>query len=320
MHRVRSRGKEINWRRVAQALAPVFVLLLICAALSLLTPRFLTEKNLINVVRQSSLNGIVAAGVTLVILTGGIDLSVGSLLAVTSVFAAGALQDGNAPLTAMAVGVLIGLGFGLLNGLIVTIGDVAPFIVTLGTMKIYRSVTMYYMQSLRGLSLPEEFKQIARFTIGDTMLLPILYWFALAAVLHIVSRRTVFGRHVYAIGSNERTARLSGIPVDRVKRRVYVLMGVIVAIAAIIQIARIGDMDYTSAGSGYEMNAIAAVIIGGTAMSGGRGSIMGTLLGTLILAMVSNLLTLIGVATLLREAFIGFIVVAAVLMQRKEKE
>lgn len=290
-------------------------------------------KNWLNILLNNSYVGIIALGMTFVIISGGIDLAVGStLVAVGAVVMllinirdVGVLLSlGITGTPAILLGILAGLlaGFvlGEVNGLIVTKGRVPPFIVTLGTMKIYRSVTMYYMQSLRGLSLPEEFKQIARFTIGDTMLLPILYWFALAAVLHIVSRRTVFGRHVYAIGSNERTARLSGIPVDRVKRRVYVLMGVIVAIAAIIQIARIGDMDYTSAGSGYEMNAIAAVIIGGTAMSGGRGSIMGTLLGTLILAMVSNLLTLIGVATLLREAFIGFIVVAAVLMQRKEKE
>ena len=137
--------------------------------------------------------------------------------------------------------------------------------------------------------------------------------------MYVISKHTAFGRYIYAVGSNERTTRLSGINVDRVKRRVYVLMGVIVSIASIVQIARIGSMDYASAGSGYEMDAIAAVIIGGTSMSGGRGSIVGTVLGTLIIAVMNNLLTLIGVDPFLREAFQGAIVVAAVLMQRKEQ-
>ena len=138
--------------------------------------------------------------------------------------------------------------------------------------------------------------------------------------MYIIATRTVFGRQVYAIGSNERTARLSGINVNRVKRRVYVLMGVLVSFSAIIQVARIGSMDYANADSGYELDAIAAVIVGGTSFSGGRGSMIGTVLGVMIIAVMNNLLNLWRVPPFLREAFKGAIVIAAVLMQRKEKE
>ena len=138
-------------------------------------------------------------------------------------------------------------------------------------------------------------------------------------LLHIISRKTTFGRHVYAIGSNERTARLSGINVEKVIAMVYVLSGIMVSIAAIIQVARIGSMDYANAGSGYEMDAIAAVVVGGTSMSCGKGSILGTVLGMLIIAVMNNLLNLMGVPPFLREAFKGFIVIAAVLLQKKEK-
>ena len=136
---------------------------------------------------------------------------------------------------------------------------------------------------------------------------------------HVVSKHTAFGRQVFAIGSNERTSKLSGVNVRAVKRRVYALMGALVAITAVIQIARIGSMDYANAGSGYEMDAIAAVIIGGTSMSGGRGSVVGSVLGMLILAVMNNLLNLIGVPPFLREAFKGIIVIGAVLLQKKEK-
>lgn len=291
-------------------------------------------RNWLNILLNNSYVGMIALGMTFVIISGGIDLAVGSTLVAVGAMvmvlvneqATGLLTGlGITGASAVVIGVVAGLALGLLlgemNGVLVTKGRVPPFIVTLGTMKIFRSVTQYFMQSQPGITLPDGFKQIARAVrapVLNSMLLPILYWLVLAIVLHVVSRYTAFGRYVYAVGSNERTTRLSGINVDRVKRRVYALMGVIVAVASIVQIARIGSMDYASAGSGYEMDAIAAVIIGGTSMSGGRGSIAGTLIGTLIIAVMNNLLTLVGVDPFLREAFKGAIVVAAVLMQRKE--
>lgn len=285
-----------------------------------------------NILLNNSYVGMIALAMTFVIISGGIDLSVGSTLVAVGaammvmvnskdagIFTRLGVTGVPAVVLSVGLGVLLGFLLGQLNGVVIAKGHVPPFIVTLGTMMIFRSVTQYFMQTRKGVSLPAAFKTISKFEIGGAMILPIIYWLVLAVILHIVSRHTVFGRHVYAVGSNERTARLSGINVDKVKRRVYVLMGVVVALAATVQVARIGSMDYASAGSGYEMDAIASVIIGGTAMSGGSGSVLGTLLGTLTLAVMNNLLTLMGVDPFLREAFKGAIVVAAVLMQRKER-
>ena len=207
---------------------------------------------------------------------------------------------------------------GVINGSLIAYRKLPPFIVTLGMMKICRSVTQQCMQKV-GVKVPAGFLAIANTKIGGETILPILYWLVLALVLHIVSRHTPFGRRIYAIGSNERTARLSGIHVERVKTWIYILMGALVAVTAVIQVARIGSMDYANAGSGYEMDAIAAVVVGGTSMSGGKGSIGGTVLGMLIIAVMNNLLNLMGVPPFLREAFKGAIVIVAVLLQRKEK-
>ena len=148
----------------------------------------------------------------------------------------------------------------------------------------------------------------------------IIYWLILAVLFYLMMKHTAFGRHVYAVGSNERTTRLSGINTDKVKMKVYMLSGLVTAIAAVAQLSRLGGMDVASAGSGYEMDAIAAVVVGGTAMSGGRGSIVGTVLGVLIIGLMNNLLILLGVDSFLTDAFKGVIVVAAVLMQRKDAQ
>lgn len=288
-------------------------------------------KNWINILRNNAPVGIVALGMTFVIISGGIDLAVGStLVAVGAVMMV--LINGNADglLTALgiegvpafAIGIgaalLVGALIGLVNGELVSRSKLPAFIATLGTMKICRSVTQQFMQTV-GVKVPRDFTAIANTKIGGEIILPILYWLAVAAILMLVARKTSFGRHVYAIGSNERAARLSGVHVERVKTMVYVLSGLLVAVAAVINIARIGSMDYANAGSGYEMDAIAAVVVGGTSMSGGKGSILGTVLGMLIIAVMNNLLNLIGVPPFLREAFKGFIVIVAVLLQKKEK-
>ena len=220
---------------------------------------------------------------------------------------------------AIAVGLVFGALLGWLNGVLIAHGKLPPFIATLGTMQIFRSVTQHLTQHANP-SVPKGFLQIANLKIGSFYIMPILYWLAIAAVLYVVSKRTTFGRHVFAVGSNIRTARLSGINVNKVKRRIYMLTGMLVAIAAIIQVSRIGSMDYASAGSGYEMDAIAAVIVGGTSMSGGKGSIVGTVLGMLIIGVMNNLLTLFGVPPFLREACKGVIVIVAVLLQKKEAD
>lgn len=289
------------------------------------------SRNWINILRNNAGVGIIALGMTFVIISGGIDLAVGSTMVAIGAVIMSLIDSGSSGLLAgvgitgvpayiiaIAVGILLGVLLGECTGVLVAHFGMPPFIATLGMMKICRSVTQQCMQKASP-TVPKAFLKIANARIGGEIILPILYWLALAAILHVVSKRTAFGRQVFAIGSNERTSKLSGVNVRAVKRRVYALMGALVAITAVIQIARIGSMDYANAGSGYEMDAIAAVIIGGTSMSGGRGSVVGSVLGMLILAVMNNLLNLIGVPPFLREAFKGIIVIGAVLLQKKEK-
>lgn len=287
-------------------------------------------QNWVNILRNNAAIGIIALGMTFVIISGGIDLAVGSTLVAIGASVMMLIDSGpmgilkNMGITglpayaiAVLIAIILGMLLGELTGVLVTRGKLPPFIATLGTMKIFRSVTQQLMQGYTPI-VPAPFLNIASFKIGGQLLMPIIYWLILAAVLVIVSTRTTFGRQVIAVGSNERATKLSGINVNKIKRRVYVLMGVLVSIAAVIQVSRIGSMDYANAGSGYEMDAISAAIVGGTSMMGGKGTIVGTVLGTLIIAVMNNLLNLLGVPPFLREAFKGVIVIGAVLLQKKE--
>jgi ribose transport system permease protein len=287
-------------------------------------------QNWINILRNNSGVGIIALGMSFVIISGGIDLAVGSTLVAIGAAVMMLIDTGPlgilqgmgitgvpAYLIAIMVGVLLGALLGEITGLLITSGKLPPFIATLGTMKIFRSVTQQFMTGYTP-AVPKSFLSIASFQIGGQLLMPIIYWGILAVALYIVSTRTTFGRQVIAVGSNERATKLSGVNVNTIKRRVYMLMGLLVSISAIIQVSRIGSMDYANAGSGYEMDAISAVIVGGTSMAGGRGTILGTVLGALIIAVMNNLLNLLGVPPFLREAFKGVIVIGAVLLQKKE--
>ncbi|MBS4224830.1 ABC transporter permease [Bacillus sp. FJAT-49682] len=287
--------------------------------------------NWINILRNNAGVGIIALGMTFVIMTGGIDLAVGSTLVATGAFSMILLDTGTKGIlgslgitgfSAFVITIMLVLLFGYLLGLLIgvtiTRGNVPPFIATLGAMMIFRSVTQHFMQGYNP-KIPMEFLQIASFKIGNYMIMPIIYWAVIAYILYYVSKRTTFGRHIIAVGSNERAAKLSGVNVEKVKLRVYALMGILVSIAAIIQVSRIGSMDFSNAGRGMEMDAIAAAVVGGTSMMGGRGFILGTMYGMLIIAVMNNLLNLFGVPPFLREAFKGIIVIAAVLLQRKEK-
>lgn len=287
-------------------------------------------QNWINILRNNAGIGIIALGMTFVIISGGIELAVGSTLVAIGAFVMVLIDTGPnglllrmgitglpAYVIAIVLGIVFGLLLGEITGRLITNGKLPPFIATLGTMKIFRSATQHFMQGYTP-AVPREFLSIASLQIAGQLLMPIIYWVVLAAVLYIVSTRTTFGRQVIAVGSNERATRLSGVNVNSVKRKVYVLIGFLVSISAILQVSRIGSMDYANAGSGYEMDAISAVIVGGTSMAGGRGTILGTVLGTLIIAVMNNLLNLLGVPPFLREAFKGVIVIAAVLLQKKE--
>lgn len=292
---------------------------------------FSWTNNWINILRNNAGVGLIALGMSFVIMSAGIDLSVGSTM--VAVGAALMMLIDRGPngilinlgiegIPAILIAIIISLAFGYflgnLNGILITRGGIPPFVVTLATMKLYRSVTQHFMQGYNP-RVPLEFLPISNFPIGRFRMMPIIYWLLIAAVLYFMSKRTTFGRQIIAVGSNERSANLSGVNVKKVKRRVYAITGLLVAFAAIIQVSRIGSMDYANAGSGYEMEAIAAAVVGGTSMSGGRGTVVGTLLGVLIIAVMNNLLNLLGVPPFLREAFKGLILLGAVLMQKKQK-
>ena len=289
--------------------------------------------NCVNICRNNAVVGIIALGMTLVILTVGIDLAVGStmvcmgtiLLVLMDTGAGGvlgALDIAGIPaiLIACAACMACGAGAGALIGVGVTKGRIPPFIVTLGAMNIIRSLAQHFMQGRAAPAVPDAFKLLSNQVVLGQRILPVVYWLVLALLLHWVSRNTAFGRHVYAVGSNARTTRLSGISVDRVLVKVYALEGLLIGIAAIVESARMGSMNTANAGQGYELDAIAAVVVGGTRMSGGRGSILSTVIGMLIIGVMNTLLNLLGVPPFLRAAFKGAIIILAVLLQRKDAE
>ena len=282
----------------------------------------------LNILRNNAYQGVIALGMCFIIISGGIDLSVGSMLcalgailmyliAPTGLLASIGLTGPVAYVIAVILILIVGYFFGEINGALISYGKLPPFIATLGTMKVFRSVTQQLTKQFNP-EIPADFKLIASAKVGGQVVLPILYWVVIVVIMHIIFTRTAFGRQTIAIGSNERAAKLSGINVNNVKRRIYALGGVMCAIAAVIYIARIGSMDFANAGNGYEMDAIAAVVVGGTSMSGGRGSLVGAFLGMLIIGVMNNILNTVGVPTFLCDAVKGLIIIFAVLLQKKE--
>ena len=283
----------------------------------------------LNILRNNTYAGIIGLGMCFVIISGGIDLSVGSMLCALGAMLMYLLDEKNGPLLAMGLTgapayavaivliVLAGCVMGLINGALISYGKLPPFIATLGTMKIFRSVTQQLTKTFNP-TVPKGFKLIASAKIGGQVILPIIYWVIIVLVMHIIFKKTTLGRHTIAIGSNERAAKLSGIHVPKVKLKIYALTGVMVALASVIYLARIGSMDFANAGAGYEMDAIAAVIVGGTAMSGGKGSLVGAFVGMLIMGVMNNILNSVGVPTFLCDAIKGAIIIFAVMLQKKD--
>ena len=297
----------------------IFIVLGLGLALSIVSPHFLKVNNILNVLRQVSINGILAIGMTVVCLTGGIDLSVGSILAFSGIIAAGLLRDSQLPhLAIIIIAVVIGGFLGLYNGYFIAYWNAAPFVVTLSMMTIARGMTYVYSNGRPISNLPESYLVIGK---GSFLGLPIPFfiWMVVFVLTSIMLSKLKFGRYVYAVGGNENAAMVSGINVRKIKMFVYVLSGIACGIAAVILTARV-SAGLPTAGESYELDAIAAVVVGGTSMSGGRGSIVGTVLGVLIIGIMNNLLILLGVDSFLTDAFKGAIVVAAVLMQRKDKD
>ncbi|MBW4566150.1 MAG: ribose ABC transporter permease [Mojavia pulchra JT2-VF2] len=290
------------------------ILLLICILFSFLTPNFLSPGNAVNILRQASINIVLATGMTFVILTGGIDLSVGSILAVSAVAALLVSLVPGLGWAAVLAGLGTGLALGLLNGALITFLDVPPFIVTLGSLTALRGVAYLIARGTTVINRDINFAWVGNSYLGP---FPWLVVIALLAVLAswFILRQTVLGVQIYAVGGNERAARLTGIKVNRVLLFVYGVSGLMAGLAGIMSASRL----YSASGllgQGYELDAIAAVILGGTSFTGGIGTITGTLLGALIIAILNNGLTLLNLSYFWQLVVKGLVIILAVMIDR----
>jgi len=316
----RLRGLEKERYAAFAALAALTV------ASSLLSPYFLQPQNLLNILRQVSYTGIIALGMTFVIVSGGIDLSVGSMAAFVGSLAVLALNavlgagwPPGAAITAAAAGALLaGLACGLANGLLVTKGRIAPFIVTLGTMALFRSLSLYLGNAGEFRSESERFGDLGS-SAPLGLPLPALALLALAGALSLLLSRTRYGRYVRAVGSNARVARYSAIDVDGTRLVAYALNGLMVGISAVLIAMRFNSVGTSTLGVNYELDAIAAVIIGGTAMAGGRGTIWGTVVGAITLGVINNMLNMVGISPYLQGTVKGLVIIGAVFIQRQRQ-
>lgn len=286
---------------------------LICLALSLITPNFLTWSNLTIVVTQVSINALLAFGVTFVIITGGIDLSLGSMVAVAGVVAASFAHPDTYPVVVpIFMGLLAGVAMGAFNGFVITRSNVPPFIVTLGTMTIGRGLALILSKGRPISNLSDSFNFIG----GGQLLgipMPIFILIILFVICAILLNKTVLGRYMYAIGGNEQAARASGIPLKKIKMVVYTLCGGLAGIAGILLTSRI-TTGQPNAGAGFELDAIAAAIIGGTSTSGGTGTMAGALIGALLIGVISNGLDLLNVTSYYQQVVMGVIIIGAVVL------
>ena len=287
-------------------------LLALSLVLWILTPHFLTVSNLLNVLEQSSINAIVAAGMTFAIISGGIDLSVGSVLALSGIVLASLLQTGAGLPVALTLALASAAACGLLNGLFVTMGRLPPFIATLGMMSVARGVALIWAEGRPISGFGESFRLIATARpLGIPA--PVLITLLVYALAYVALAHSVFGRSIYAIGGNEEASRLSGVPVRLHKTGAYVVCGLTSGVAAVVLTARLNSAQPT-AGIMYELDAIAATVIGGTSLFGGEGTLVGALIGALIMGVLRNGLNLLNVSSFVQQFVIGVVIIAAVLI------
>lgn len=300
-----------------QRLLPFLTLIILFVILCFASPYFLTVTNLSSVVRQTAVINIMALGMTLVIISGGIDLSVGSILAMGGLFGTMMMQAGQPVLVGIAVGLLTGCLCGFVNGTLVTRLKINPFIVTLGTMGIIRGLTLLISNGLPVHQIPKEFSYL-----GEGMLLgvPFVLWLLVicALAVHVILEHTRLGRYAFAIGSNPDAAYYAGIPVNFHTVAVYSICGMLTGLAGMIEASRLMTGQPT-AGQGYELQAIAAVVIGGGSLRGGEGTVLGTLVGAFIMGLLANGSDLLGISPYLQQAIIGAVIILAVTVDELRK-
>lgn len=296
-------------------------LIVFSVIVAFINSRFMTTSNILNILRQTSINAVIATGMTFVILTGGIDLSVGSILGFSGAVAAMMLASGVDSIIAIPVALIVGLVVGALNGVLISKGKLQPFIVTLATMTMLRGATLVFTDGKPiGTGFEANSKLFAWFGNGYVLGIPvpIIVIIVTFLVALFVLTQTKIGRYVYALGGNEEATKLSGIRTDKVKIFVYAISGMMAALAGIIITSRLSSAQPT-AGSGYELDAIAAVVLGGTSLAGGTGTIVGTMIGALIIGVLNNALNLMDVSSYFQMLAKGSVILLAVLLDRKNK-
>ncbi|MGF1721383.1 ABC transporter permease [Vibrio kyushuensis] len=303
--------------------APLIALIVLFIVSSFASEYFLSTRNITNIMRQVSYTGIIAIGATFVIIAAGIDLSVGSMVALVGVVAIYAMNsvagEISGVLTGISVAIVFGSLLGALNGFIVTKGRVTAFIVTLATMSIFRSMALYLSDAGEVISRNNLYPEIGG---GYFLSIPYPVWvfFILAIAAHILLRYTAFGRHVCAVGSNQNVARYSAINVSRITFFTFVIAGFCVGVSAVLLSSRLNSVSPGDMGAFFELDAIAAVVIGGTSLAGGRGTIVGTVIGALILGIINNMLNMLDVSAYLQGLVKGLVILIAVLLQYKNNK
>ena len=296
----------------------VIGLIIFSLIIAVLNDRFLTVSNILNVFKQTSINSVIAAGMTFIILTGGIDLSVGSTLALSGAIAASLLASGVPMIVAVICAILLGSFIGFLNGIIIAKGKVQPFIATLAMMTIIRGITLIFTNgrpiSTGDFNGAEVFSFLGSGKVFGIPF-PIIITIVVFAIAYYILKNTSLGRYVYALGGNEEATKLSGINVMQVKYKVYAISGALAAVAGLIVTARLSSAQ-PQAGSGYELDAIAAVVLGGTSLAGGKGGVIGTIIGALIIGILNNALNLMDVTSYYQLLTKGLVILVAVLIDR----
>ena len=313
-------GKRIQLSSLREV-GIIFAFFFLLTVLMILSPNaFAKPANLVNILKQASINGILATGMMFVIISGGIDLSVGSIVALTGVVAATFAHPGEYPLIIpIILSAVIGSLVGLLNGVCVAYGNIPPFIVTLGTMTIVRGIALIAANGQPVFDVTKAFEGISGGFVLNTIPHLVVYFVIVTLVCAFIITRTVFGRRVYAIGGNEVAAKVSGINVKYIKLAVYTLSGFLAGMGGLLLASRLVSGNPTS-GQAYELDAIAAVIIGGVSMAGGAGKWYGTVIGALLIAVIGNGLDILNVSSHFQLIIKGSIIIIAVLLDMKGKE
>lgn len=310
-------GKRGHELFVLQRLLPFLSLIILFVALAIASPHFLTSTNLSSVVRQTAVINIMALGMTMIIITGGIDLSVGAILAMGGLLGTMAMEKGFSIPAGVLIGILTGLTCGLANGIMITSLRIEPFIVTLGTLGIFRGTTLIISNGLPVHRIPQQFSFLGE---GNLLGVPFVLWILVgcAIVTHVILEHTRLGRYTFAIGSNREASIYAGIPVKFHMTTVYAIGGMLTGLAGMIEASRLMTGQPT-AGQGYELQAIAAVVIGGGSLHGGEGSVIGTLIGAFIMGLLSNGSDLLGVSPYVQQAIIGAVIILAVTLDELRK-